>query len=1558
MGKTIYKKIVQSLIKDLTTQNPKEDTPEFLCLLEKYQEKLSQKLTSKIDIDRFDNQIRSVIIEKHPIVNFKTLDSAKEKIAYFDKNRKKFNLMYFMFRLEERRVRYAEWPIILFDLLQRECYYLNEVLSKTPLSETDSAHLLNYVKHYFSLLDLLAPVFNEVFEMILQTKKFPVEIYGENTSFIFNDILKNWNKFFFIQVEIQFDKVALFNFLGKKSKALITLDNAQKALDAAKELLERLSVNQHLSTEDIELMNLMVESYSVRFERGRRDINQPVLTLDEDAPGDENDEIGQSLLQIFERGEELRPGVDVKETQPLFEQVNCLLSHKDKLSNSLELILKNINDLNNKLMSSLNTLMPSMKTQATLIYKNRVTNVLYFLLVNCVTYSPMVDKLCLIYCDYLQEFLLSAITEYFNNTLSPKFTYSAYKDIVLYGQLFNDFLPRYDVLLSKSSAYPNLNEEIRTNYLKMKLTSINTSVALARFFAFHYQQTMAQNMLIMSSLRFQVIEINQEQIIRQCSLEPTAAEKQIDIIRNKLVASKNHSLPLFPLTLSFSLLNEAWIAAQHEEASTHRVACNTNPQVLSLLKRWERLPESDIASLEELPCYLFDALVHVAEFLKAIPSFSTDVPTLQEKLILGLMNEFIQQSKRIDATSSRELASTSAIALPDYAETIKLIRCYFEKLSGDLAVNLSKTILSNSNRQVSAAKTITQLKLMTKKINAYSQSTINYPEQLFLESTKMLEVLNYSASNDKKYIPVLQEAKILCTAWKDFFATNKMEATANHFDGMVITCQQAIESLSEKIRNDEALINYKIGPAKSKKIKAPKPQKVKKPSQVVTQDLPVKKIPKAPEKPIICKPIQYKPAEPQSNDPVDAGEWIEHSKKKPKPHPVRDIEPLKRSQLREKEVYKRGHSLTITLNPSKKATVQEKKAVTLTDKKANPLLKPYSVAVCPTKAADVNTSVPIAEEVVTVVLDNVLSSPIMAETPVMPLDTVKIKLSLDLNGLTSITSIPLPLELREYLKPIIQNGYKVFLKGGFLRDWYLAQGQAFQYNDFDFITDCSKERLSQLFPSGYGNKTHDKLFKLAPHIDIFVSTAPTLVDEAQQHCDFYPNALFGQINILHDDSIECSIYDPLNAYAHFREPELRLIGDFKQRLTDDPSLILRFIRFAHQLNKTISDADIAIIQNEAPKLRGIPWGVLLSNLQGLFFRNPREAFLNLRFLIKHNILPLLGNHWLDDAIQIKKFEQFFSSYLYQLHKNFREKNSYTLVAILLLPDWLFKKWMSKAELPITETIVDLQKIFHFNTLTYNQLRTELLIESDRFLQPNLGQYIDVEKSFSNSTIVLNADIAKQLMSTPFYIFINMLVNFDASRKLAPFSQQQIRNIIQSLHKNDWPRFEDNLEHLFFENYQSAQNNFFFLLDNQLINSFVPFKDDIHSHILPSNFLPAVKRFSSSIIKKIANTMAGEQKFLPFIMFITFLSSLTPGGRVLKKVQLAQQMSEVCMHIPKYGHYMDNEGRRWLNTLYSEFLKQLSGHSLTNNHARFFSDADVPYQSDDQSQAYNPYFEDV
>ncbi|CDZ78930.1 Poly(A) polymerase I precursor [Legionella massiliensis] len=240
----------------------------------------------------------------------------------------------------------------------------------------------------------------------------------------------------------------------------------------------------------------------------------------------------------------------------------------------------------------------------------------------------------------------------------------------------------------------------------------------------------------------------------------------------------------------------------------------------------------------------------------------------------------------------------------------------------------------------------------------------------------------------------------------------------------------------------------------------------------------------------------------------------------------------------------------------------------------------------------------------------------------------------------------LPREIWEICLRLHKAGYQSYISGGLIRDRLLG----LRPHDVDIVTDCPRDVAYKLF-NGWGklSKRHPDLYFLCPGVDLVSSTSSTLKEEAEKK-DAECNALFFC-------PIKRKLYDPLNCYKSIYSRTLTLIGNAYTRLVEDPSRILRIIRFAHSLNKNIGSHTQDLIQIIAPSMVKLPFSVRVNNIKAMFFRDFGLAMKNYQYLIDNKIMSYLfssdeneKSYYPEDSSISKTFNRYWQHALSEIYR--------------------------------------------------------------------------------------------------------------------------------------------------------------------------------------------------------------------------------------------------------------------------------------------------------------------
>ena len=174
--------------------------------------------------------------------------------------------------------------------------------------------------------------------------------------------------------------------------------------------------------------------------------------------------------------------------------------------------------------------------------------------------------------------------------------------------------------------------------------------------------------------------------------------------------------------------------------------------------------------------------------------------------------------------------------------------------------------------------------------------------------------------------------------------------------------------------------------------------------------------------------------------------------------------------------------------------------------------------------------------------------------------------------------------IKNVLKKIEENGFEAYIVGGYVRDNILR----IKTNDVDIVTNALLKDVAKLFPQGKSDTNYYGSYKVKLgnyNIDIttyreeanYKNRKPTEIN--------YVNNLLTDLN-RRDFTINTicmnkkgTIIDLLNGKKDIVERKLKVVGDVKKKLHEDPLRMLRAIRFATILNFKIEDEALEFIVN-------------------------------------------------------------------------------------------------------------------------------------------------------------------------------------------------------------------------------------------------------------------------------------------------------------------------------------------------------------------------------------------
>ena len=158
--------------------------------------------------------------------------------------------------------------------------------------------------------------------------------------------------------------------------------------------------------------------------------------------------------------------------------------------------------------------------------------------------------------------------------------------------------------------------------------------------------------------------------------------------------------------------------------------------------------------------------------------------------------------------------------------------------------------------------------------------------------------------------------------------------------------------------------------------------------------------------------------------------------------------------------------------------------------------------------------------------------------------------------------------VRKILETLNKNGYRAYLVGGYVRDFLLNKTT----NDYDICTEAPPKELKRLFHKEVNDCGSINIKQNSINVDITIFRKEKNYQKRRPNFIQYTNSLKSDllrrdftINTLCMDK-DGKIIDLLKGKEDLKKQTIRMVGDIKAKIEEDPLRILRAIRFATILN--------------------------------------------------------------------------------------------------------------------------------------------------------------------------------------------------------------------------------------------------------------------------------------------------------------------------------------------------------------------------------------------------------
>ncbi len=227
--------------------------------------------------------------------------------------------------------------------------------------------------------------------------------------------------------------------------------------------------------------------------------------------------------------------------------------------------------------------------------------------------------------------------------------------------------------------------------------------------------------------------------------------------------------------------------------------------------------------------------------------------------------------------------------------------------------------------------------------------------------------------------------------------------------------------------------------------------------------------------------------------------------------------------------------------------------------------------------------------------------------------------------------------LRNILVEIENAGYEAYLVGGYVRDYLLG----IKSLDVDICTNALPKDLHKLFPNNnnannYGGfnlqiknynvdiTTYRKELKYENRKPVEIIYIDSLEEDLKRR-DF-------TINTVCMDKDE-NIIDLLNGIQDINNCTIKIIGNSKERLEEDPLRIFRAIRFATVLNFKIEENLFKEIKNNYRLIARLSFNRIKQELNKILLS--KNFLVGLKLLKEAKILDLLNITYNEDIVYVK-----------------------------------------------------------------------------------------------------------------------------------------------------------------------------------------------------------------------------------------------------------------------------------------------------------------------------------
>jgi len=254
--------------------------------------------------------------------------------------------------------------------------------------------------------------------------------------------------------------------------------------------------------------------------------------------------------------------------------------------------------------------------------------------------------------------------------------------------------------------------------------------------------------------------------------------------------------------------------------------------------------------------------------------------------------------------------------------------------------------------------------------------------------------------------------------------------------------------------------------------------------------------------------------------------------------------------------------------------------------------------------------------------------------------------------------------IKNILKNIEDNGYSAYLVGGFVRDYLLGK----KTTDIDICTNALPKDLHKIFSGSTSSNNYGGFNLVIKGYNIDITTFRKEIKYTNRRPEVeYINSLEEDvlrrdftINSICMDYNE-KIIDLVNGVEDLNNRVIKMQGNIKQKLEDDPLRILRGVRFASTLNFEIDKELYELIKNNYKLVSTLSNTRIKQELNKILLNKNFLKGLNLLKELK--ILELLEIEYDEDMIYVNDICGMWAQLRFRKNYSFTKQETTNIINI-------------------------------------------------------------------------------------------------------------------------------------------------------------------------------------------------------------------------------------------------------------------------------------------------------